>query len=70
MLKKLINNLSLTKVNIIFVSILLIVWLICPEILGYRVFDNLISLLDLVSIFLIALAIFQIVEIYNKRKGK
>ena len=54
----------------IFVSILLIVWLICPEILGYRVFDNLISLLDLVSIFLIALAIFQIVEIYNKRKGK
>lgn len=68
MLKKLINKLDLTKFNLIFISILLIVWLICPEILRFRVFDNLISLLDLVSFFLIAMAIFQIVEISNKRK--
>ena len=68
MLKKLINKLDLTKFNLIFISILLIVWLICPEILRFRVFDNLISLLDLVSFFLMAMAIFQIVEISNKRK--
>ena len=67
MLKELINKLDLTKFNLIFISILLIVWLISPEILRYRVFDNLISLLDLVSFFLIAMAIFQIVEISNKR---
>jgi len=69
MLKKLINF-SLTKINLIFISVLMIVWLVCPEILRYRVFDNFISLLDLVSIFLVALAIFQLIEICNTRKNK
>ena len=68
MLKKLINNLSLLKVNIIFISILLIVWLICPEILTYRVLYNSISLRDLVGIFLVAMAIFQLIELSGENE--
>ena len=52
----------------VFVSILLIVWLICPEILTYRVLYNSISLRDLVGIFLVAMAIFQLIELSGENE--
>lgn len=67
MLKNLINKLNITKTNLVFLSILLIIWLICPEILAYRVFDNLISLYDLVLCFLFNLTIFHIYDCISRK---